>query len=129
MEQLQLPTPKPIPTKLNWSQRKIMVIIRRAQREGSLVTIKKDLMPALRCSNYQVRLLIQEMQDIGAPVCTTAHGVTLVQQPDQLEKQFKRMCEHGISTLARAYKLKGGRLTQRTLKQTFLQFQQPARQS
>jgi biotin operon repressor len=122
-QQLELPRLKPVPTKLSWSQRKIMAIIRRAQLEGRQVTIKKDLMPALRCSNYQVRLLIQQMQDIGAPVCTTEHGVQLVQGPDQLEDQFKRMCEHGISTLARAYRLKGCRLTQRTLNQAYLQFQ------
>jgi biotin operon repressor len=121
-QQLELPRPKPIPTKLSWSQRKIMAIIRRAQRENGQVTIKKDLMPALRCSNYQVRLLIQQMQDIGAPVCTTEHGVALVQDPDQVEKQFNRMCEHGISTLARAYRLRGSRLTSDMLNQVFLKF-------
>lgn len=124
-DQLELPRPKPIPTKLNWSQRKIMVVIRRAQRENREATIKGDLMPALRCSNYQVRLLIQQMQDIGAPVCTTPHGVALVQGPEQMQDQFDRMCKHGISTLCRAYALKGCRLTQRTLDQEFLRFARP----
>jgi hypothetical protein len=111
-------------TKLNWPQRKIMAVVRRADREGRQVTIKKDLMPALRCSNYQVRLLIQQMQDIGAPICTTAHGVMLATSAGQLEEQFERMREHGISTLVRAYQLKGCRLSERMKQQLHLNITQ-----
>ncbi|MDQ7799535.1 MAG: hypothetical protein RDU76_11450 [Candidatus Edwardsbacteria bacterium] len=107
---------KTVDPRLSAPEKKIIAILRQARQENSRVNVK-SLMRQLGTSDHQVRFYVQSMQDKGAPVCTTAHGVELAETAEQMAAQFERMQQHAIGELARAYKIKGSRLTERSFGQ------------